>query len=83
MVGQGQTSSNPIADGVVTFGSLEPRIQALLNPRYDIIGSSSDLAYQPIRRYASRYTGFDLSSDVPFLPSSAFAITGVILPDIY
>lgn len=82
-VGQGQTSSNPVADGVVTMESLSPRLQALLNPRFDIIGSSSDLSYLLIGWYASRYTGFDLSSDVPFLPSSASEITSVILPSIY
>lgn len=82
-VGQGEVESNPVATDVVTEQSLSPRLQALLNPRYEITGTSSNLSYRLIGWYGSRFTGFDLSSDVPFLPSSASEIGSVIVPGIY
>lgn len=82
-VGQGQVNSNPVSTDVIDMASLSPELRGWIDPRFDIIGSSSNLSYTLIGWYGSQYTPFRVNNDVPFLPSSAVAISNVSLPNIY
>lgn len=82
-VGSGEQAQNPVSTDVIDIESLSPELRGWIDPRYDIIGSSSNLSYTLIGWLASQHTPFRVTNDVPFLPATVARITNVILPNIY